>query len=129
MKFEGKDFPDIDGAADKVGNAETCDNASLMNVLYLLKMMMMMMKMMMMVMMMMMMMMMMMVMMMMMKMMMMMMMMMKMMNVTLSLTHYVLQRSGRRYDCHESKISHHQQDGCSPRPPYAVPVHRNLRTR
>jgi hypothetical protein len=45
MKFEGKDFPGRDGAADAVGNAETCDNASLTNVLYLLMMIMMMLKM------------------------------------------------------------------------------------
>ena len=62
-------------------------------------------------------------------MMMMMLMMMTIMNVTFSLTHYVPQRSGRRHDCHKPEISHHQQDGCSARPPYAVPVHRNFRTR
>ena len=45
MKFEGKDFPDRDGAADVVGNAETCNNASLTKVLYLLMMIMMMLKM------------------------------------------------------------------------------------
>ena len=38
MKFEGKDSLERDGAADIVivGNTETCDNASLMNILYLM---------------------------------------------------------------------------------------------